>query len=227
MNQLTPEFDPPVRHRRRILRTLGIAALPACIMFAPVAAQEIGIYHASARSDLAELASPMGAGAFVRIFPTGHTSLRLSYQRQSNTSGRTDRVCTVYIPVVDCTQEGVHTETRLHGAALSGGLRARPLSFLELELGAGVTMNRVEGRDETESGRTSTLFVQHTAQFGTLVQGSARVQPLRIPLTIEAAAGNHRLVLNACAEDEFRYDPYCGVANLRELRIGLGYDLRW
>lgn len=217
--------------RQRIAAPLGMPSLLLLFLSgvppAPAAGQEVGVYRTVSSSNLMELDSPSGVGAFARLRAGSNFSVRLSFQSQSNSSGRTGEVCTVYIPVVDCMDEGVRTDTRLKGAAVTGGMRFRPLSFLEFELGGGVSLNHIRARDQTESGRASSLFVQQSAQFGTLLAGSARVRPLPVPLTIEAGISGHRISLNGCASDEFRYDPYCGATTLREFRIGIGYDAGW
>jgi hypothetical protein len=217
------------RRAMRPFLVVGLFAGAVLGMPSTGVSQEIGVYHVSASSDLSEIASADGVGLYGRVFPSSWLSIRGALYRQTETAGRRGIVCTQYVPEVGCGEEEVRTDTRLRGFAATAAARHRPLSFLELEAGAGLSLNQVLADERTESGRRSSLYQLRSNQAGWLVLGSVRVRPVEaLPLTLEAGATHHRLLLRGCAADhDLQYDPFCGSADLREVRLGVGYDLGW
>lgn len=212
------------RRRGAVLALVGAL----CMVPAKGASQEVGVYYAGASSNLAEIGSPKGFGVFGRVTPTSLLSVRVSLYRQSERSVRMGWVCTQYIPEVNCREEAVRTDTEMGGLTITTGLRGRPFSRLELEGGSGVSLNRVRGDDETESGRHSSLFMHNSLQFGALVTVSGRVRPvLQLPLTLEAGLTHHQIWLRACAEEDWQYDPYCGTVGVRGGWIGISFHPGW
>lgn len=209
------------------LVTASLAAGPK-----PGGSQEIGLYGTAARSDLSEIAATRGAGLHARIFPARYVSLRGAFYRQGDSATRLDQVCAQYIPPVGCNEETIRTDTQLFGFSIAAQLRHRPLAFFEIDGGTGFSLNQIRADEETESGRSSALFLRRSMQFGWLLTGSARARPFSaLPLTLELGVTSHRLMLRGCAEaQDFQYDPYdpyCGNTGLQEVRLGVGYNPGW
>jgi hypothetical protein len=191
-----------------------------------VAAQELGVYRSVAQSSLAELSEPAGLGAYLRIRPVHAWSVRFGYHRQEDDSQRVGEVCNNFVVAFRCNDEPIETRTRVHGGSALASWLASPVRQVELELGAGISLNDVAAEEQTESGRASPIFFHESAQFGALLAVHGRLRPLAgLPLVIEVGLVNHYLRLGACAEDPRRYDPYCAPVNLREVRLGAG--LAW
>lgn len=214
-------------------RVIGraLAAFIACIVLgAPTGghAQSISIYGSRASSGLFELDAPAGIGARVRVFPRSFVTLDAGFSRLSHTSSRSGTVCISLLPPANCAEEVITRDSRYQTLTLSAALRYRPLSFLELESGAGVTANQVYGTDRTESGRRTRLFVHRTLQVGWVLLAGGRIHPIADwPLTLDAGFASHRVSLTACATEPGLEDPYCGPIRLDEVRIGIGYDFGW
>jgi hypothetical protein len=208
-----------------LLATVVITAAAA----APASSQDLEVYGSYSRSDLREIGESNGLGVSMRIVELLGATVRISYHWHQETTERTGRVCNNYPAGFRCNEEGISTRTRLLGLAAMGVWRHRPLPSIELELGGGVSMNTVNGSERTESGRPSDLFTYSTGHSGLLVVARTRARPVRnMPFTVNISLVNHRLLLRACARDEpFMYAPYCGPTDLRELRIGIGYDTAW
>jgi hypothetical protein len=191
-------------------------------------AQEVGLFLSQGATGLDELARPSGFALSYRVAPTPRLSLRATLFRKSDAFDRTSRVCIQYEPAVGCNNEFVQTETRLHGVVLAAHLRQRLHDLVEIEGGGGVSMSRVGASEVTESGRTSDLFTQNTGQPGVVLGGAFRVRPARrIPVTLEVGVAQQFIRMNACSDDPWRYDPYCGVTGFREIRVGLGVGRGW
>jgi hypothetical protein len=210
---------------RTIAYTLLLAAI-ACAA-RPVAAQDIGVYRSYGTTDIAELAAPRGIGAYIRILPRPWLSMRVGYHRHEESSQRVGTVCNNIIVMFMCNSEDIENVTSVHGAAATAAWRLQPIASLELELGGGVSLNEVRGSDRTASGRTSSLFWHESAQTGIIVSAQGRLRPLRmLPLTLDVGVSEHMLMLDACAVDTRRHDPYCGRTRLREVRLGAGFAFR-
>jgi hypothetical protein len=193
----------------------------------PAAAQDAGVYRSYATTDIAELAAPRGVGAYIRILPRSWLSMRVGYHRHEESSQRVGTVCNNIIVMFMCNSEDIDNVTRVHGAAATAALHLRPIAPLELEIGGGVSLNEVRGSDRTASGRTSSLFWHESAQTGFIIAAQSRLRPLRVlPITLDVGVSDHILMLDACAVDVRRYDPYCGRTRLREVRIGAGFAFR-
>jgi hypothetical protein len=199
---------------------LGTAALPA---------QEIGVYYAQGSSELSELGSPSGVGGFIGLRTAPWAGVRLGFHAIDHTSTRLARVCTQYIPPVNCNgSEAATMHTTLRGAYVAGMLHYSPIRPLDFSVGVGGSMNQVRGAEQTVSGRRTDVFMLESAHFGMLVHAGGRIRPLRgVPLALETSLTQHRLVLRGCDGDRIRYDPYCGTYDLREVRVGVGYDMGW
>jgi hypothetical protein len=210
---------------------LGLALVAAALTGAgPAAAQEFGVILMGSSSDMTQLDAASGFGVFVRMFPNSFTAVRTGVQHAAYESDRVSRVCGSYTPTpsFNCQDEPVRTRTGLTSLLLSTALRYRPLRNLEIELGGGGSMNQVRIDEDSESGRATSLVVKESAQWGLLLIGGARLRPVaRLPFTIDAGTSMHRLNLTACAEGEPRDELYCRTVNMREFRIGIGYDLGW
>lgn len=191
-------------------------------------AQDLELYRSFSSSNLAEIGSSSGLGASARILRLGTAAVRASFHWYDESTTRTGRVCTNYAASFACAQEAVRTDTNLAGATLQAVWRHRPVSRVELEVGGGLSMNAISASDQTASGRPSDLFTYNTGHPGLLVLARTRAYPIpRLPLTLNASVANHRLILRACPTEQPAYGPYCGATDLRELRIGLGYDRGW
>lgn len=222
--------EPVLRGPWAALVCLAVVGFPGAST--PAAAQEIGVFAVSARSDLPELAMARGAGLHARFFPARHLTLRATLHQQGHAYDRRGLVCVQYFPATGCSEQEVHTHTRLRSFTASGQLRFRPVAWLELEAGPGLSLNRVVPSERTESGHASSLFFLRTMQFGGLVSGSARVRPISaLPVTLEVGASLHRLRLRACPGREDRqielHLPFCGDTSLRNMRVGLAYSRSW
>lgn len=221
--------------RISLLRSAAFGAvltLPAMLLglVAPVdgSAQEVGFSVSQGATGLDEFQAPTGFVLSYRVAPTPRLSLRASLFRQGDAFDRTSRVCIQYEPAVGCNNELVQTETRLHGVMLAANLRQRLHALAEVEGGGGVSMSRLSASEVTESGRTSDLFTQNTGQPGLVLGGALRLRPAeRIPLTLEVGVAQQFIRLNACSDDPWRYDPYCGVQGFSQLSVGLGVGRGW
>jgi hypothetical protein len=206
-------------------------ALACCMVLlsaggGPAAAQQFSISHRSSSTDLRELASAAGI-AFALAFPAGPVSLGATMHRQTYATSFATDVCVSYERRVGCRVELVRRDARLSGFGVTAGLPVRLLSRLEVEAGAGVTLNQVRADDTAESGRPTALFNRPSGQWGGMASLSARVQPLRsLPITLDAGLGEHRIQLRGCGEYPWDDDPFCGTFALRDVRIGASLNFR-
>jgi hypothetical protein len=210
-----------------LLITSGVILLSCALASQPVGAQELGVYRSFARSALYELGAPHGLGAYIRLLPQPWLSARVSYHRHQSRTERVGEVCNNVAVYFACSDEDIETDSRVHGGAATLGWRLQPAAAVELEIGGGISLNDVRASERSTSGRPSALFVRQSAQTGILATAHGRFQPVRaVPLTIDVGLANHVLLLNACADDPRRYDPFCGRTSVREVRIGAGYAWR-
>lgn len=210
----------------RFVAALGtfLVALFVGAAAAPLHAQEVGLYITRGSSNLPEFGSPDAMGLSFRVFPTANLGVRVAAHRGTHRYATSSRVCQQYIPPLTCGIEGVDRSTTLRRLELSGSFRYSPIDFLEFDVGAGGTLNEINGSDDTVSGRPSALFVRQTMQVGGLLIAGVRARPAPgLPLVLEAGFSQHFTNMDACAFEEYQDDPYCGTLNLREFRLGLAW----
>lgn len=206
-----------------VLLPIALACVPGT---AP--AQELGVFLTQGRSDLREIETTDGFGVSARILTIAPVTLHVSGYQHGARTDRVGRVCNNYTGSFSCNEEAISTRTLLRGIIVTANLRRRILPILEVDGGAGLSMNTVNGSERTASGRPSNLFAYSTGQYGVILLGGARIRPLPgLPVTLNADFGNHRVVLRACAAEDERYSPYCGTTDVREIRFGIMYDGDW
>lgn len=200
----------------------------AWVLPALAGAQEVGGLYSVRHSELLELGTSTGYGAYVRLAQRPSFNVRLSWERLRSHSSRIGRVCTLYAPLVSCNEERVEADTRIRRAAVTGAWRVLRSPVFELEAGGGVGLNAIRTTEETESGRWSGISVQMGENVGFHAELRGRVRPFAdAPVVLEVAIEEQRLFLGACASDTMRYGPFCGTKGLRGIRLGIGYALRY
>jgi len=210
-------------------RSIWLSLALACVLPTLAAAQEVGGLYSMHHSQLRELETTTGYGAYVRLEPRRSSfKVRVSWERLSSQSSRIGRVCTLYAPLVGCAEETVETDTRTRRLAVTGAWRVLRYSAFELEAGGGASLNALRAREETDSGRWSGISVQMGEKVGLHGEVRARVRPLpHAPLVLEVAVEEQRLLLGRCPLETQRYAPFCGIAGLRGVRLALGYAFRF
>jgi hypothetical protein len=216
----------PVSTVRHVMNRLVVAAALVAVVASPVRAQEFGAYHASGGSSLPEFEHADGLGLYFLLHMRGVSVLGNTYSH-SNSTPVMARLCSRLTPPSNCIDREMERESRLRGAAVSAlvpvvGRRVR------LELGGGLSFSVVSATDiGPAENRRSALFTQPTGQPGVLTAVAVRARPLdAVPFVLHMSAGNHHIRLTACGEYPGMDDPFCGSMNLRELRLGVGYDPR-
>jgi hypothetical protein len=204
----------------------GLAAVAVLCAPAPVNAQELSVYHSIARSDIAEIAEAGGFGATLG-FRTGPVQLRPGVLYHNQTTTVNSRVCLNYELGVGCQNEEVERSARLRGLQLLAAVPVQLIPMLGFDLAGGVTLSQLTATDRTASRRASDLFANPSGQWGVVLLAGAQLRPLpAVPLTVNAAFGNHRMRLTSCGEYAWDYSPFCGTTDIREVRIGLSYMWR-
>lgn len=218
---------PSTRFFRRAVLAAASALVALLSLPGTGGAQEVGLSFTRSASDLPGLAAPSGFLFSFRAEATERLSVRAGIYRKRDEGVRQGRVCIQYEPPVGCQMEEVRSETGLRGVHLATYLRQPLHRTFDVELGAGVALNRVSAEDRTESGRRSDLFVQNSGQPGVLLGATGRFRPAPgVPVTLEVGVSQQYVRLNACSDDAWRYDPYCGVTGFQEVRVGVGWALR-
>jgi hypothetical protein len=208
-------------------RRIWVPVALTCLFPVMATAQEVGGLYSIRHSQLRELRTTAGYGAYVGLAQRSTFNVRVSWERLSSQSSRIGRVCTLYAPLVGCAEETVQTDTNTRRLAVTGAWRVLRHSVFELEAGGGASLNALRASEETESGRWSGISVQMGEKVGFHAEARGRLRPFTdAPFVLEVAVEEQRLWLGKCPLETQRYAPFCGISGLRGVRLAVGYAFR-
>ena len=184
---------------------------------------EVSFVGSVADSNNPEFPSPVGFGVRSTWNIRPQWLFRLSYHRITDESHKTGLVCRSYAPHIICRP--TVTDNTVTLVEVRGGLLRTVVlgGHLRLGFGGGLSFNNLSASSKADDGRRADLLAPKTGQVGYLALLSADliIHP-SIPVRLTGGLTNNWIHFHTCSgSNPPQYDPFCELAQIRELELGL------
>jgi hypothetical protein len=189
-----------------------------------LAGQEFGVFLSQGEVSHQEFLDPAGFGAYLIFDPLPYLRFEGSFTHYDASATRIGEACIYLDPRHDCELENLRSTSDMEGVSLAAIPHFSPAEWIDLGLGGGASFMHLGLEIETESERFVNVLKPTGGQTGAFLVGQVKLTPLpRLPLVLSVGFQTQWVRFSGCSPDPLTYDPYCGTAQVRELRLGVGY----